>query len=165
MTPGIVRAVRLVWAAPCSLVGLAVCGAVLLCGGRARRNAGTLEVCLQRGRPGEGWLLRVLPFRAITLGHVIVAASPLEMERLRAHELVHVRQYERWGPLFFAAYAGSSLWQLLRGRRAYWDNHFEVEARALEGAGAVAPAPCAGPQSLPRPGRAGRIRRTDEEEA
>jgi hypothetical protein len=67
--------------------------------------------------------------------------------------------------LFFAAYAGSSLWQLLRGRRAYWDNHFEVEARALEGAGAVAPAPCAGPQSLPRPGRAGRIRRTDEEEA
>ena len=115
------------------MVGLLVSGAVLLCGGRARRNAGTLEVCMHRERPGEGWLLRALPFRAITLGHVIVAASALEMDRLRSHELVHVRQYERWGPLFFAAYAGSSLWQLLRGRRAYWDNHFEVEARASAG--------------------------------
>jgi hypothetical protein len=141
MRPVIARTARLAWAAPCSLVGLAVSGAVLLCGGRARRNAGTLEVCLHRDRPGEGWLLRALPFRAITLGHVIVAASALEMERLRSHELVHVRQYERWGLLFFPAYAASSLWQLLRGRRAYWDNHFEVEARALEGAAAVAPPP------------------------
>ena len=36
----------------------------------------------------------------------------------------------RLGLVFFLAYAASSLWQLLRGRRAYWDNHFEVEARA-----------------------------------
>ena len=120
---------KLTWAAPCSLVGLLFAAVVLLFGGRARRNAGTLEVCLRRSMPTDGWLLRSLPFRAITLGHVIVAATPQEMERLRAHELAHVRQYERWGPLFFAAYAASSVWQLLRGRRAYWDNHFEIEAR------------------------------------
>lgn len=134
MTPRILRIAKVAWAGPCSLVGLAFAGAVLLCGGRARRNAGTLEVSLHRNRSAEGWLLRALPFRAITLGHVIVAATPQELARLRAHELVHVRQYERWGPVFFFAYAASSLWQLLRGRRAYWDNHFEVEARALEGA-------------------------------
>ncbi len=134
MTPRIVRIAKLAWAGPCSLVGLAFALAVLLCGGRGRRNAGTLEVSLHRNGSAEGWLLRALPFRAITLGHVIVAATPRELARLRAHELIHVRQYERWGPLFFFAYAASSLWQLLRGRRAYWDNHFEVEARASEGA-------------------------------
>ena len=130
MKTRIARIAQMAWASPCSLAGLALAAAVLLCGGRARGNAGTLEVCLHRSISRQGWLLRSLPFRAITLGHVIVAATPQEMERLRAHELVHVRQYELWGPLFFVAYATSSLWQLLRGRRAYWDNHFEVEARA-----------------------------------
>ena len=130
MKTNIARVALLAWASPCSLVGLVLAGGVLLCGGRARRNAGTLEVCLHRSMSAQGWLLRALPFRAITLGHVIVAATPRELDRLRAHELVHVRQYERWGPVFFLAYAASSVWQLLRGRRAYWDNHFEVEARA-----------------------------------
>ena len=132
MNSRIARVARLGWAGPCSLVGVVFAGAVLFCGGRVRRNAGTLEVCVHRGISREGRLLRALPFRAITLGHVIVAATPQELDRLRAHELVHVRQYERWGLFFFAAYATSSLWQLLRGRRAYWDNHFEIEARALE---------------------------------
>jgi hypothetical protein len=134
VNPRIARVARLAWASPCSLVGLAFAGAVLLCGGRARGNDGTLEVSVRRSMGPAGWLLRSLPFRAITLGHVIVAATAQELDRLRAHELVHVRQYERWGPLFFPAYAASSLWQLLRGRRAYWDNHFEVEARVRSGA-------------------------------
>jgi hypothetical protein len=129
MKSTLMTAAKVAWAAPCSLVGLAVAAPVLLFGGHARRNAGTLEVCLQRSMKRQGWLMRSLPFRAITLGHVIVATTPHEMERLRAHEHVHVRQYERWGALFFVAYATSSAWQLLRGRRAYWDNHFEIEAR------------------------------------
>ena len=141
MKPQIACIARLAWASPCSLVGLLFAGGVLFCGGRARRNAGTLEVCLHRGRSGQGWLSRALPFRAITLGHVIVAATPREMDRLRAHELVHVQQYERWGLVFFLAYAASSLWQLLRGRRAYWDNHFEVEARARASARENPPRP------------------------
>ena len=123
------KAAKLAWAAPCSLVGILFAIPVLACGGRARAHAGTLEVCLHRSKSREGPLLRALPLRAITRGHLIVAATLHELEALRAHELVHVRQYERWGPLFFVAYATSSLWQLLRGRRAYWDNHFEVEAR------------------------------------
>jgi hypothetical protein len=40
-----------------------------------------------------------------------------------------VRQYERWGALFFVLYAVSSLCQWLRGRDPYWHNRFEREAR------------------------------------
>ena len=50
---------------------------------------------------------------------------------MRAHERVHVRQYERLGALFFPLYVGSSLVQWLRGRDPYFDNHFEREAYAL----------------------------------
>jgi hypothetical protein len=71
-----------------------------------------------------------MPFRAITFGHVLVAVTRQELEACHAHELVHVRQYERWGVALFIAYPAASLWQWVRGRRAYWDNPFEVEARA-----------------------------------
>jgi len=39
-----------------------------------------------------------------------------------------VRQYERWGMLFFPLYIGSSLAQLLSGRDPHCYNHFEREA-------------------------------------
>lgn len=45
------------------------------------------------------------------------------------HELVHVRQYERWGIAFWPAYLLSSLWVRIRGGNAYWDNPFERQAR------------------------------------
>jgi hypothetical protein len=52
---------------------------------------------------------------ALTLGHVILAVDAPAMQRLRAHERVHVRQYELWGPFFGPAYLLESLWQTLRG--------------------------------------------------
>jgi hypothetical protein len=54
-----------------------------------------------------------------------------EQEHHRLHEQVHVEQYERWGALFLLAYPAESLLQLSLGRRAYWDNRFEVQARSL----------------------------------
>jgi hypothetical protein len=42
---------------------------------------------------------------------------------------VHVRQYERWGLLFPILYVLASFRALLTGKRFYWDNVFEVEAR------------------------------------
>ena len=54
------------------------------------------------------------------------------LSSLRAHEQVHVRQYERWGLFFVPAYLVSSLWQLLRGRHIYRDNCFEREAFGAE---------------------------------
>lgn len=49
------------------------------------------------------------------------------------HELVHVRQYELWGPLFVPIYLIASLWAHGRGGNAYRDNRFEVAARGGTG--------------------------------
>ena len=68
-------------------------------------------------------------FSAITFGHVVLAASEQDQNHLRSHERAHVKQYERWGPLFLLAYPAESAMQLLRGRRPYLDNRFEVQAR------------------------------------
>lgn len=52
---------------------------------------------------------------------------------LLIHELVHVRQFERWGPLFVPAYAIASIVARARGGRAYADNRFEIAARSTGG--------------------------------
>jgi hypothetical protein len=113
---------RYLWAAPCTLVGGVAAALMLLCGARARGVRGVIEV-------SGGAFMHRLPFDAITLGHVVLARTPHAMRRLRRHERVHVQQCERWGPAFFAAYLLAGAWQWLRGRRAYWDNPFEIEAR------------------------------------
>jgi hypothetical protein len=46
----------------------------------------------------------------------------------RDHEMVHVRQFERWGPLMGPAYLGCSLVLWFMGRRPYHDNPFETQA-------------------------------------
>lgn len=122
------RAARVAWASPNTLIGLAL-GLLLLLATRARwrRVGGVIEIAALRQRPRRRW-----PFTAITLGHVIVGTHAGELDRLRAHEQVHVRQCERWGPLFLPAYALAGVWQWVRGRDAYWDNPFEVEARRGE---------------------------------
>ena len=71
-------------------------------------------------------------YRAITFGHVVLCVDDIDDETLR-HEMVHVRQYERWGPLFVPAYLIASLVARSRGRHAYRDNRFEVAARVTEG--------------------------------
>ena len=123
----------LLWAAPNSLLGLLLGLVWWLAGASAQRVDGVLELALpdagKSARPSR-WRL---PFAAITLGHVVLAVDAREMARCRAHERVHVAQHERWGPLFLPAYLASSLWQWLQGRRAYWDNRFEVEARRADG--------------------------------
>ena len=121
--------IRILWAAPCSLVGMFGGGIVLACGGKAAQRSGAIEVTFRERRIDCRPFVRSLPFRGIVFGHVILAVTAEELVHIRAHERVHVAQYERWGLLFFVAYPLSSLWQLLRGRHPYRDNHFEVEAR------------------------------------
>jgi hypothetical protein len=127
------RVACLLWAAPNSLLGLLLGLVWWLTGAGAQRVDGVLELVLPDAPASARPTRWRLPFAAITLGHVVLAVDAREMHRWRAHERVHVAQYERWGPLFLAAYLGSSLWQWLQGRRAYWDNRFEVEARRAEG--------------------------------
>jgi hypothetical protein len=62
------------------------------------------------------------------LGHVVLGLNEAALDLAQPHELVHVRQYERWGPLFIPAYFGCwfALW--LAGKDGYRDNPFEREA-------------------------------------
>jgi hypothetical protein len=117
------------WTSPTSLAGLALLVPTLCTHGRARVVHGVLE--LSGG--AAAWMLRrctLLPggASAMTLGHVVIAIDEATHDRTRAHERVHVRQAERWGPLFFPAYAVASLIALARGQHFYRDNAFEREA-------------------------------------
>ena len=124
---------RVIWASPCSLVGLIAALLPLCLGGGARWNRGALEVISRPRLADCGRRSRALPFRAIVFGHVILAVNAEELLRLGPHERVHVAQYGRWGPVFLLAYPASSLWQWMRGRDPYRDNTFEVQARQLGG--------------------------------
>jgi hypothetical protein len=147
--PKPVRVLAYLWASPCTVIG-GVAGLVAaLFGAQLRLHLGLLEVTLlpttketqateatqenqgQRLTPAARWPFAAR-FAAITLGHVVLASDAQQMQLLRVHERAHVAQYERWGPLFLLAYPLSSLVQLLRGRHPYFDNHFEVQARAVE---------------------------------
>jgi hypothetical protein len=132
MTPPLLRrAIGCLWALPCTAVGLLFGALALLAGGRARWSNGALEITYRERLLACGPRARALPFRGIVFGHVILAVTREELAAIGPHERVHVAQYERWGPLFFVAYAASGLWQWVNRRDPYWHNHFEVQARQL----------------------------------
>ena len=114
------------WAGPNTLLGLILgCGVFLGFGGW-RIVEGVVEIW----GGTASWCLRRtwLGAEGMTLGHVILGRHPHTLERLRRHEMVHVRQAERWGPFFLPAYFAGSLWAFLRGGNPYLDNPFEREA-------------------------------------
>ena len=78
-------------------------------------------------------LLRSVPHTrgalAVTLGHVVLARSPVDLRNVRQHEWIHVLQYERWGPMFVPAYFFHWFWLTVKKRDGYWENPFEIEAR------------------------------------
>ncbi len=130
------------WASPVSAAGLLLALLARLTGGEVRRVAGVLEASggavaflLARALPG-------FPVSALTLGHVVLGRSGPLLEATRVHERVHVRQAERWGPLFPLAYGLASLAALARGGNAYRDNPFE--RAAFEEEARVAAAAAAG---------------------
>ena len=118
--------VLIAWASPWTCVGLFVGAVGLLSGGRARRGPGIIE--FHGGAVSK--LLYWLPSEpfAMTLGHTVLGLSEAALDLAQPHELVHVRQYERWGPLFIPAYLGYWLVLRLQGKDGYWDNPFEREA-------------------------------------
>jgi hypothetical protein len=120
---------RLVWASPNSLVGLLFVPLAFCRGGGLALVDGVLEA----HGPLIAWLLRhctLIPggAAAITFGHVVLGRSTEALCRTRAHERVHVRQCERWGPAFIPAYLAASVWAFLSGTGAYHGNVFEREA-------------------------------------
>jgi hypothetical protein len=126
------KVLRYAWAGPTTLVGLVVAFALL---GRGR--AVLVDGVIEAHSPLLGLALtRLTPLAggaaAITLGHVVIGRSAHALDTTRAHERVHVRQYERWGPLFVPAYLAAALLALARGGHPYFDNPFEREACSLD---------------------------------
>jgi hypothetical protein len=72
-----------------------------------------------------------IPVHAQTLGRYVLARERLS-DRTIAHEIEHVRQWRRLGPLFLPAYLASSGLALLRGRHPYSANRYEAAARRRE---------------------------------
>lgn len=115
-----------IWAAPATLLGLSLGMLALVTGGAARRvgrvveiHGGLAKTFLERF-PGE-------PI-AMTLGHTVIGRTQAALDVTRAHELIHVKQYERWGGFMLPAYLACSFWLWLIGRDPYHDNPFEKQA-------------------------------------
>jgi len=128
----IFRLLAYAWASPNTVLGVLFGLVMLGLGGRVQIVAGIAE--FHSGIAGRFFASRPHPFcfGAITLGHVILGTCQKQLAALRAHEHVHVRQYEHWGIFFLPAYALSSLWEVSHGRCGYRNNFFERQAYAVE---------------------------------
>jgi len=126
----ILKLIAYIWAAPNTLLGIWLGLVIIVFGGRVRFMDGVAE--FHGGLVGNFFASRprLFCFGAITIGHVILGTCHNELNALRVHEHVHVRQYERWGIFFLPAYALSSLWEVCHGRNGYWNNCFEKQSYA-----------------------------------
>ena len=121
-----IRFMAIIWALPYTTLGLLI-GLFGLC----TRGSVCRRWPIEFYGGGVEWLLSGLPsdlVMAMTLGHVIPGRSEAALDISRDHELIHVRQYERWGPFPGPAYWSCSLSLWLRGKDGYRDNPFEKEA-------------------------------------
>ena len=134
-TTSLLTPLAILWAAPWTLFGLLVGLLCLARGGRMRRTGRVVEFF----GPGPALFLRHFPLiagcSAVTFGHTILARSQHDLDATRRHELVHVGQYERWGPLFVPAYLLCWLILWLAGKSPYHDNPFERQAYEKEKGG------------------------------
>jgi len=110
------QVVAATWAAPVTFAGLLVAAASGVWP-RWRPDAGVLVAV------GAGGLAARSGVDATALGHVIICRRDRLSPKLLVHELAHVRQAERLGPLLIPTYA----WWL--ARHGYRDNPLECGAR------------------------------------
>lgn len=108
------------WAAPLTTVG-----GLLAAAGGARATWDARRGCwVATGVGGpSGVLLRALGLSANAIGQVVVVRTPRASAALLDHEVVHVRQAERLGPLLPVLYAWFS------ARYGYRENPLERGAR------------------------------------
>ena len=129
----LLKIIRYIWALPNTLLGIVIGIFTLLTGGKMTLIRGAIEF---HGGLGKFLLKHCTLLKggaaAITIGHVIHGQDENCLHRVRDHEHVHVRQYERWGPFFIPAYLLASFYLYCKGRDGYFENPFEVEAYAKE---------------------------------
>lgn len=116
----LLRFLAYAWASPNTLLGLLF---GLLSFQRPRVAHGV--VVFDRRVRGFVWTLHLFRRSAMTYGHVVLANRPVE-RGLLSHELHHVRQYERLGPLYIPLYV--IIW-IFTGYRGH---PFEEAARLAE---------------------------------
>ena len=130
-----IKIIRYLWVAPISLWFVPLAWVARWTGGSYAWHTGVLEI--EGGIVGK-WLDNGIPLfgsvNAFTVGHVVVGVSPAHLASSRVHERVHVRQFERWGVLFPLVYAFAGWQAKRRGGHFYWDNPYEIEARAASNA-------------------------------
>lgn len=119
---------RYLWALPATLLGLLLASFALRHG-----RMYVVDGVIEAHGPWVAWVLtRCVPLEggaaAMTFGHVVIGRDRRVLELTRAHERVHVRQYERWGVFFLPAYVIASTYAAVRGGHYYHDNIFEREA-------------------------------------
>ena len=125
------RLLRYLWAGPTTLIGLLIAlalrrrGRLVVVDGVIEAHSPLIRLALASLTPLAGGA------SAMTLGHVVIARDAHALDVTRAHERVHVRQYEVWGPFFLPAYLLAGLWAFIQGGHPYFDNRFEREARLL----------------------------------
>ena len=128
----LLKVMRIAWASPYSVLGLLIGCLGVVTGGGMRRHGPVLEFHGGFVR----WFVTHLPTGeftlAMTLGHVVLGQSVAALDVSHQHELVHVRQFERWGPFMGFAYLGASAILWIAGRDPYRDNPFEREAYGVE---------------------------------
>jgi hypothetical protein len=128
------KLLKILWVLPVTLWAMPLVWLNLLGGGLARFRGG----CLETSGPVSNALLSRFPIgplgaAALTVGHIVLGRDSRTLELCRAHELVHVRQFERLGIFLPALYFLSMAWLHLTGRDGYQDNPFEREAREKSG--------------------------------
>lgn len=124
---------RYVWVLPNTILGIALLPLAWISRSHVQVTDGVLEMC---GGALAPLLCHCVPVHggvmAMTMGHVVIARDRRALIATRAHERVHIRQFETWGPFFLPAYFLASLWAAVNGQGAYHGNYFEQQARLLE---------------------------------
>ncbi len=116
----LLRFLAYVWASPNTVLGT-ILGFLSF----QRPHVAHGVVLFDRRVRGFVWMLRLFRRAAITFGHVVLADRRVD-GRLLVHELHHVRQYERLGPLYVPLYV--LIW-IFTGYRGH---PFEEAARLAE---------------------------------
>lgn len=124
----LLRLAAYTWPLPYTLTGI---GIGLMLGGRFQKVEGVIEI--HGPLIAEALTRFYVPAMAMTFGHVVFGQTESALAITRAHERVHVRQYERWGIAFVPAYLMISAYLYARGRNGYRENPFEIEAYAADG--------------------------------
>ncbi len=126
------------WALPLTLLGLLMAACVWFFDKKQRivsvNTAQGATVFIVHGKMMSKLLCRhpMGSMLAMALGCCILARDEATAQDTLTHELVHVEQALRWGPLFPLVYALASVWARAHGGCAYRDNVFEKAAFAAE---------------------------------